>query len=390
MSETKNIQQHPKVEISVKNFGPIAEATIDLRPLTVFIGPSNTGKTYFSMLIYALHETFDGFSTFPNPFIEDLLAEIVYVWHNDPLEAQKEMLPIFKKLNTEGRPFKFSDLPTELRDEVQVYLENLPTLPDRLESCLDIDSPSDMRKSTGGLRRETAFSVEVSKGNQMLWCFKMEVTQSDTIVHSSIDENMPLTLGNKPSSNERFGLASYLRSLNRFRKSGGKVYYLPATRSGLMQSHTIIASSLVARARRAGFERLPEVPTFPGGISDFLQQIIRYKADKEPNNEMMAIADILEAGALYGKIIWKPSPSGYPDFAYHPSEMKEEIRLTQASSMVSELAPLVLFIRGLIQPGDTLIIEETRSTSASWCPNRNCCYPGTSGACRCTRGGDNA
>ena len=26
--------------------------------------------------------------------------------------------------------------------------------------------------------------------------------------------------------------------------------------------------------------------------------------------------------------------------------------------MVSELAPLVLFIRGLIQPGDTLIIEE--------------------------------
>ena len=34
------------------------------------------------------------------------------------------------------------------------------------------------------------------------------------------------------------------------------------------------------------------------------------------------------------------------------------MRLSQASSMVSELAPLVLFIRGLIRPGDTLIIEE--------------------------------
>ena len=34
------------------------------------------------------------------------------------------------------------------------------------------------------------------------------------------------------------------------------------------------------------------------------------------------------------------------------------MRLSQASSMVSELAPLVLFIRGLICPGDTLIIEE--------------------------------
>ena len=32
----------PKVEISVRNFGPIAEADLDLRPLTVFVGPSNT------------------------------------------------------------------------------------------------------------------------------------------------------------------------------------------------------------------------------------------------------------------------------------------------------------------------------------------------------------
>ena len=34
-------EQHPNVEITVRNFGPIAEAAIDLRPLTVFIGPSN-------------------------------------------------------------------------------------------------------------------------------------------------------------------------------------------------------------------------------------------------------------------------------------------------------------------------------------------------------------
>ena len=38
--------------------------------------------------------------------------------------------------------------------------------------------------------------------------------------------------------------------------------------------------------------------------------------------------------------------------------MTEEIRLNQTSSMVSELAPLVLYLRGLVQPGDVLIIEE--------------------------------
>ncbi len=46
MSEVKDTQEQPKVEIAVENFGPIAEANIDLRPLTVFVGPSNTGKTY--------------------------------------------------------------------------------------------------------------------------------------------------------------------------------------------------------------------------------------------------------------------------------------------------------------------------------------------------------
>ena len=36
--------------IEARNFGPIAEAKLTLKPLTVLIGPSNTGKTYMAML----------------------------------------------------------------------------------------------------------------------------------------------------------------------------------------------------------------------------------------------------------------------------------------------------------------------------------------------------
>ena len=39
------------------DFGPIAKAEIDLRPLTVFVGPSNTGKSYLAILLYALHKS---------------------------------------------------------------------------------------------------------------------------------------------------------------------------------------------------------------------------------------------------------------------------------------------------------------------------------------------
>ena len=37
---------HPKVRIDVRDFGPVAEGSVELRPLTVFVGPSNTGKHY--------------------------------------------------------------------------------------------------------------------------------------------------------------------------------------------------------------------------------------------------------------------------------------------------------------------------------------------------------
>jgi len=86
----------PKVEISVRNFGPIAEADLDLRPLTVFVGPSNTGKTYLSVLIYALQRICRGFSDFSSLHILEALA--FGLDYDNP--ADKTELPeILNKLN---------------------------------------------------------------------------------------------------------------------------------------------------------------------------------------------------------------------------------------------------------------------------------------------------
>ena len=53
-----DLTKQDSLELEVANFGPIVEAKIDLRPLTVFVGPSNTGKSYLAILIYALHRFF--------------------------------------------------------------------------------------------------------------------------------------------------------------------------------------------------------------------------------------------------------------------------------------------------------------------------------------------
>ena len=44
--------------LDVTDFGPIARACVELRPLTVFVGPSNSGKSWLATQAYALHRYF--------------------------------------------------------------------------------------------------------------------------------------------------------------------------------------------------------------------------------------------------------------------------------------------------------------------------------------------
>lgn len=128
-----------------------------------------------------------------------------------------------------------------------------------------------------------------------------------------------------------------------------------------MQSHGVIASSLVDRATRVGLERFPEIATFSGMIADFLKQIIGYEEGRVSSDEMNGIAKVLEDEVLRGEVEVRRPAAGYPEFRYRPQKAEQALRMSQSSSMVSELAPLVLFLRGIVRPGDTLIIEEPES-----------------------------
>ena len=125
-----------------------------------------------------------------------------------------------------------------------------------------------------------------------------------------------------------------------------------------MQSHRVIAASLVQRSTRAGLERFPETPAFSGVMADFMQQLILYRSQKGADRRLDQIATDLEINTLGGLVGLGPSPTGYPEFVYRPQGVKDDVRMTRASSMVSELGPVVLFLRGVLAIGDTLVIEE--------------------------------
>ena len=84
-----------------------------------------------------------------------------------------------------------------------------------------------------------------------------------------------------------------------------------------------------------------------GVMADFMECLILYEEGKSRKKEIRDLADALEHDPLFGEIrARRPLPGGFPEFVYRPRGTTQDIRFSRASSMVTELAPIVLFLRG--------------------------------------------
>ena len=393
----------PDVRIEAANFGPIEHAAVDLRPLTVFVGPSNTGKTYFAVLIYALYRILGGFRRLPAPFHRGYQRALFPDRRpaDDGMLRPGELRDLLDKLEADATSFSLSDVPERARDAVRTCLLDPETLRAGLEwelvRCFDVESASELVRLPGRWT-EMRISLAVREKGRDLWGLRAGVSESGVIADGRLEEDVAFFPEEGPDStfarrirslsgrlsadagsrgrsaaeyiarynagNRGYPIEAFVEELffAAFRSGGapdGDAYYLPAARSGIMESHRVIASSLVARSTRAGLERFPELPTFSGVMADFMQRLILYEEDESDDRSMNELAAKLEQETLAGRIgIRRPTPGGYPEFVYRPRGTKREVRLTRASSMVSELAPVVLFLRGPVGRGDTLVIEE--------------------------------
>ena len=133
--------------------------------------------------------------------------------------------------------------------------------------------------------------------------------------------------------------------------------YLPAARSGILQSQKALASSLVRRASLAGIVDL-QVPAMTGVIADFLSEMI--VMDTSPSGEFADEATELEQTILQGEMLLQGEPDTFPELIYHTRS--GDYPLARASSMVSELAPVVLYLRHLLLKKEILIIEEPEAS----------------------------
>ena len=137
-------------------------------------------------------------------------------------------------------------------------------------------------------------------------------------------------------------------------------FYLPSGRSGLVHANKVIAAELVRQAQRRSNQQI-YYPTLPGITTEFLGNLIGLdRSMRNLPDELDHSISFIENHVLSGAIDLDESGGlPFPDIAYETDAGK--FTLGQTSSMVSELAPLILFLKYLVRPGDLLILEEPES-----------------------------
>ena len=131
-------------------------------------------------------------------------------------------------------------------------------------------------------------------------------------------------------------------------------YYLPAGRYSLMQSYKTLSAQLIKRASLADHGD-SSMLGMSGAVTDFLADLLDISPENGPCSD---IAAQLEATTLHGSVEMKHSTIP-PEINYH--YRGHRIPFHRVSSMVSEIAPLVLYMRHLVEPKSLLIVEEPES-----------------------------
>ena len=405
-------QQAPSLTLDVSNFGPIAEGRVDLRPLTVFAGPSNTGKSWMATLIYAMRRMFVMRSRSDWPFFYQHGSKILEMWFSEiGLSKFPENLDSWHKRIREGKDIRLNAKESDLLNKFWVF--PLSEVMSEMFRCYRLSSRELIRKTSKG---STEIEMQIGKTKNRLNFHKRGETITarsglpntlslkSTIDLSACIENCITTShileSVKPSDKliaERYHEESTFDLIREIMKNlygsnfFDNAFYLPADRGGIMRNQELLVRNLIRDASQNGDhlknliqsasqnddnlktfiegvsqngDNFDGTPSITGIFADFLEKIpgLKETSPDMAETKLGSLSKKLEKNILHGSVKVRKSAAGYPTLSYQPVDWKETLSFKNVSSMVAELAPVSLYLQQIVKPGDLLILEEPETS----------------------------
>jgi len=396
------------ISLKVKNWGPITEGEIEIKPLTIFIGPNNTGKSYIAMLYYALVKSLNRiFEIYESPLI--LLKPVESSKLNmilekldsnlnikkDEILSRKQVISSIVKARISNSSMKLSQIPLfifkeSLNEVINIIEEELAKVIrnylirelERVYSSKLIDlikhgeKYAEIQLDIRSDLLELLLNTEIRKQEDIEIKVSIKILDEDRVVKNLLND-LNTQLHGWLLAKPRIKVSKYVNSLIRYtevkligeisEKINANIIYLPASRAGILHSYRMVAKAIVQMAPLAPI-RGAEIPPISGPIADFLASLIEAVPPTSITTMERAVSkkvveevckhleeDILEGGISVVREMGEP-----PKIIY--KQDKHPIPIIRVSSMIAELSPLDIYLKyGLIGEGDVLIIEEPES-----------------------------
>lgn len=382
------------MKVTIQHLGAIQKAEIDLKPLTVLIGPNNAGKTWMA---YTLGSIFGprGWSEYVEAYVEGKLPE-----KYPPLDNA------IKAVLKDGRAK--IDLVAFAEQYGEQYFQNVASyapqwMPDFMSTQFAV---FDKLKVSIDLMGSKAAFLECVKqatvrSNVAGGLFTLSKKRDGSVLHAYIsDEKEDSTSQEEqetppekiPAEEIKLRLVRNVMHVLHQALYANTVMF-PTERTTLVtfRIKTAVPLNLSERTQkvfeaftqmlkqldlsRADLQEIIKSPSARkaiGSVGDFFgildkifsttsKDVVRRERPGKTNQKIQKyidLAQILEQKILAGGIDFStPEPDPRRDILFHPLE-NVALEIPIASSMVKELSPLVLYLRYLAEPDELLIIDE--------------------------------
>ena len=336
------------MRISISAFGPINHFEFDLtKDVVVTFGDNNIGKSYAMQVVYLLLKNLREFSSYYTRYYrygyyarnESYYKEINRIVNsfasstddvkeitsaiNDSILA--DMTSKFLKALINSCNNTFGNFEEIQRNEPKVELQinktvlkfNLGTSPSSYGNIYTF--PTSLKRSNSNFHKSR-------KTNQHF----------DIYYYNDIQTTTGVVIENIEKERDRFA-----RTLD---SNVGDVYFLPASRSGIYSGMSAFSSIIAELSKsKAMLTQKIELPGISEPISDYFLLLSNIRGGE--NDLYSSVYKKIESDILKGKVNFNRISN---TLVYTPDGMKHEFEMTEVSSMVSEISPIVAFMKYII------------------------------------------
>ena len=368
-----------ELDVDIADFGPISRGRFKIKPLTILIGPNNSGKTYASMLIHTMFSSQAQTATYwlvpefvdrqiLRPEFQNLASQMSQFLRMIPSHGGNVTIPSLY-VNTVktmlSRQTIEEHFPQNLAENFGLPLQDMVRINTKLAKFkislhdqFTVHIAKKIKAKYNFLDLDYTLSQDAKKELSIWPVFLMEKqydamrSNLDKTIHRSVKK-----LVSKMPSKPEHGTIALLSLILRIvfmpdNYLPGRSFYLPAARSGIMHAYKPILSNAIRSYEHK--KDTAHTPATTGVVSDLLRSLINVV--DETGTPVSEIGKKLETDLFSGKILLRETLFGAPEIFY--KFLEKDFPIHVSSSSIAENAPLSLFLRHKVYPDDLLIIEE--------------------------------